>query len=1050
MNFLWIPIGSFLVSVIGAWFLGRALPTSTDDPSLAEKIQTHRGRLFLLVFVVVLLSVIAWFPWEKSNWDYHLAATVIPYLILMLIWNGTGVMIGDFPKRKILFEERWRLTQFLASMPRIYFGLSGFWLVLILAPFGIHFSGSLKWLVAGFLFVALLAWSRLFHRVTAFFLGARPLRDAELIARFSEIQAQSHAPPTRVLVMGPELGSFSNAFALPSVNRPSVVFSKPLLSVLEPIEAAAIFAHEIAHIEDFDRKKLRKLRLGDAFLVLTACWPIVLIVQFASSFTTVFLLAWLPIVLAFLIYRTKSSQKAETNSDLRAVALAGDGEALIRGLIKLHTANRMPRRLAAEVERSGTHPSLAQRIRDIRQAMRTLGQTSESAPDAASEPGLGGSEEINLFLSREKVGDFLVVYRQRIHWLSLNEDDLADISLENPDEDCFRRLQDQAVRAKTMALRELVELRLVVKRNKPALRMVDRKGKPSLFPLKEDDIALVQVVLDQVEQELSPSKITSIQEVTPVRLWAFAAGILSFLASIQGLVQFGEAVYLLVGTIVVLLIPRRPAAFAVGAMAVLIGVTTVLTSTDRSWWSSAGWSFLIGMILSGLAVLWQTRRRKTEQPEKRLLETGRPVYTALFWLLVGAPFLLVYLTVLNGGDYLAKLYALGLYGKVVFAPLLAAGGALIAGRPASKMTGLFVLILGLSPVFLGSPFFLRNILRDPLMASVPFLTLTDAPLELLAQKRIDAIQPWGFRLSPSGSRFLAPKVQTDDYSDLNKTFLISDFDGEQQQIDAIGLDFIDEDQVLALEVIEDHLAIRAYAIADPRTATWTLSFNELEPGGGFTLSVHQNHWRLTMGLSDNVSLWFSGEIGSDQVSRRSYYRQIDADHERYMGKGDRCLEIVWGRENRKNLPALSVFHDFYQPTKLSLRENETEQTLATTMLWIDAQAPSRGEGDIMFIASAPKQNWIWTVNPDSGVFKPHARMDANLAWRWDGALLGVLREDAFLLVDPINAMAVQTPLPKKLTWSVSLAMRESVVGLCHSDEGETHVLVFQKPRLPFR
>src|SRR5262249_14702483 len=75
---------------------------------------------------------------------------------------------------------------------------------------------------------------------------------------------------------------------------------------------------------------------------------------------------WPFVLFAGLILRARRRQQNETASDLRAVALTGDPETLIRALTKLHVIARVPRRWDQAREREATHPSLARRIRDIR------------------------------------------------------------------------------------------------------------------------------------------------------------------------------------------------------------------------------------------------------------------------------------------------------------------------------------------------------------------------------------------------------------------------------------------------------------------------------------------------------------------------------------------------------------------------------------------------------------------------------------------------------------------------------------------------------------
>jgi hypothetical protein len=67
----------------------------------------------------------------------------------------------------------------------------------------------------------------------------------------------------------------------------------------------------------------------------------------------------------------QNRQKHETASDLRAIALTGNPEALVRALVKLHAMARIPRRWDADLERHHSHPSLKRRIQDIRAAAGT-------------------------------------------------------------------------------------------------------------------------------------------------------------------------------------------------------------------------------------------------------------------------------------------------------------------------------------------------------------------------------------------------------------------------------------------------------------------------------------------------------------------------------------------------------------------------------------------------------------------------------------------------------------------------------------------------------
>ena len=176
-------------------------------------------------------------------------------------------------------------------------------------------------------------------------------------------------------------GVFANAVALPSSSGSSVLFTDTLLSRLSEDETIAICAHELAHLEHFDGARLRKANVASHLLIAAAAAtaPLARVLS-GSPGPGPFLWVWPCAVIVALFQVASHRQKNETASDLRAVALTGDAEALARALITLHTIARVPRRWAQERERQSTHPSLARRIRDIR-ASAGAGRRDPGRPD---------------------------------------------------------------------------------------------------------------------------------------------------------------------------------------------------------------------------------------------------------------------------------------------------------------------------------------------------------------------------------------------------------------------------------------------------------------------------------------------------------------------------------------------------------------------------------------------------------------------------------------------------------------------------------------------
>ena len=129
-------------------------------------------------------------------------------------------------------------------------------------------------------------------------------------------------------------GVFANAVALPHTETPAVLFTSSLLERLDEDEAVAIFAHEVAHLEHFNPAYLRRLRwMGWAMVAAgVGIGPLLHIYAPGLEFLV---WAWPFMVFACMSLLTVHRQKHETESDVRAVALTGDAEALVRGLAKL-------------------------------------------------------------------------------------------------------------------------------------------------------------------------------------------------------------------------------------------------------------------------------------------------------------------------------------------------------------------------------------------------------------------------------------------------------------------------------------------------------------------------------------------------------------------------------------------------------------------------------------------------------------------------------------------------------------------------------------------
>jgi Zn-dependent protease with chaperone function len=101
------------------------------------------------------------------------------------------------------------------------------------------------------------------RRILALF-GATPMAadDVPGFAAFVDHVAEVSAAPKpglyRIVIAG---GYWVNAVAVPHRREPAVVYSQPLLELLEPPEVRAVYAHEVAHLEQYQGRLLLWTRL---------------------------------------------------------------------------------------------------------------------------------------------------------------------------------------------------------------------------------------------------------------------------------------------------------------------------------------------------------------------------------------------------------------------------------------------------------------------------------------------------------------------------------------------------------------------------------------------------------------------------------------------------------------------------------------------------------------------------------------------------------------------------------------------------------------------
>lgn len=636
---------------------GRSLARSADDAALGERLlATQRINSLALVFSIALLFVISrrWWLWLPMLVAYTAAA---------------------YPLRRSLYEETWSLGGYLSFTGRLLLGSVGFWIVLALAPAIVWSAGMRDWIAAAILGTLLFVWQAWQGELLRGLVRTRPLENPVLRPRFEGLARRCGIPVPRFEQVDLHGGVIANAVALASTRGSAVVFTDTLLARLEPDESAAICAHELAHIEHFTPQRLRRIALvTSAFIVAGVSLPV--IARLADLHALIMWVSWGTALLLALMWLARDRQRNETSSDLRAVAITGDGEALVRALTKGYTISRMPRRLHPQYERQATHPSLARRIRDIRRAAgatpATLAaETRLMAPDASTSVTFGAGH---------------------LNW------------------------QEGEAALHSLSYAHLSELRVHPKRDGCAtLVAVERSGRRWEMPLLDVDVARAQAVLDIVDERLSDALPRS-------SVWPRVSRVLAALLALLTL-PLGSISAVLVAVLAFV----RPASALIGA-AGASGLTAAILALRGEGIGGNTLAISFG-ILSGTVGVSLLIAATATLREAATSGAREPRWGS--WLMVMGFFAIASVAlVLTQASSVVRLH---LWARAIQSAAvlpIACAGALAFSRPRSWIGAAVAGAIGLGAFSAGSVVFLDAFGRDTLLVSAPLLrqtVLTNAP-----------------------------------------------------------------------------------------------------------------------------------------------------------------------------------------------------------------------------------------------------------------------------------------------------------------------------------
>ncbi|MCH9651150.1 MAG: M48 family metalloprotease [Deltaproteobacteria bacterium] len=821
-----VPAAIALFPGLFAWSSGKKLLGRLSQPDFAEALQQSQRRTSM-----VLLTVI---------------------LVLVLVFKGGGLWLaiaflanslGGFSSRRKMFGETWSFWRYLFFSLRFWIGYLGIWMIIFLTPALLLNAGSAGWPLAGLLAALACLWYAFNPAIFPRLLGAKSLQRPDLEEPLANILRQASCKTPILYQAGPKGGHFINAFALPGlVGSQGVLFSDGLLEALGPRETTAIFAHEVAHLEHFTRRRL--LRGMFALLVLMGAAAL-LTLEVGPRFLPepVIIWGWFVIVLFSLTRSMARRKQHEGDSDLRALELCGDPQALIDGLSKIHVLLRQPRRQSARTEEGASHPSLAKRIQAIRAASGALPESTEALTLlGAGEPGRGA-----------------VLNADRIVWLS----GLPEGATPDPE-----RPLEAAKEARAQNYGELRELRLELKRGVTSLRSLDSQGRTDSMPLNPEDVASVQSHLDRIDHHLGAQLAASEKSrPAPQTRQARQVAVLGAVISLFPAVPWA----LLPAAILAALRPIQASLAAAGVCAAGGAIHLWLNPPSLGSFSD-GMAPLILLLLALLGILFGYYATIAAPPQGK----GKrwPMITAVTLLVVAALASLGAIAAVNGHLPRMNLHLWAREASTFVLSLLGAAVALwTVPRRSTRMLATLPLLLAAAAIYISTTPFRTTASEDALAIAPSPLPPREVVVELVREFEVEGF-PSQLRLSPAGTTVAIGAIQNYDeypYSDsAQATYRIILADGSSTNIDADSLEFVSESTVLLLRSDKEQLHLQTFPLAGEKSSPWQVRLRPLSRPQ-LQIDPDSQRWAVSgLKRDEKRFIRFSGEIGGLEVQETSW------------------------------------------------------------------------------------------------------------------------------------------------------------------------------------
>jgi heat shock protein HtpX len=981
----WALVPLALLPAVLHWWWTRSLADAAAAAVLPERHLAITQRVSFVTTLCVVAIIL------NAGW----------YALWILTVQFVALAASTYRMRRAMFGETWSFRRYLSWRARIHAGMFGLWWFIALGPVLIaQASPHLTWwLTAGSLATAL-AWHHWNGGILLWLLGASPLERPDLAAHFQPVFAGARVPTPVLWRAGSEGGRLANAFAMITLNQRGVLFLDSLLDQLPPDEITAILAHEVAHLEQFHRRRL----LG--MYAMTAALIVVLMIGSGAAALVVpgfASWAWIASVIgvfAAMWLRARRMLAHETDADLRAVELCGNPEALIRGLVRIYEINHIPRRWSALAEERATHPSLARRIRTIRDRVATT-----HAPPGPLE---------RLVVTSSETGRCVVIDPHRVAFLWIDGDpgDPATIL-------------DRAARVEMIAYDQLSELRLSATGGAIELIAIRGHARRWSIPIQQADAARVQAALDRIDHLVvapSPARDYDVGRRAVVLLVVLLAA------------PFNAIGALLAPALLALRRPKRPLMLALAAA---LAGTAIASANDLD----VSIVRFVALVILTLVVVLIVSLRRQPRPE----EADVPLWTWIERLGLLVPVLVGLVFAAANGRDLFGLHA-AVRDRAWFTAALAAVAVFYFAQTTprtSRRAGLGVAIAATAALVVGSPWFLLHAVADPLIADMPLFRETVVPVTTMVTSSVNGSFK-AVRLTPDGTHFVLIGDYTELADDTDDTIdpqlplrlVAGAFDGWQREIRAYDAAVIDDERLLVLDRDDRSSQLRAEDIRTGGTL-WTITLPDVHVTT--VQASPDGRWRAFARGRRNQFERVEGRVGTPDVT--SIRWTVDAGTHSYLDiprtdGGSNALAVASTFQG-STLP--SLLND-WRETKRLLRVDATSTTeIATSSLLVECPPPPIDATGSLCVSFDGRSSRFWRVDLSSGELAPLGEI-GHMVWNaWQPSqqrLAGTVNGRPMLAA--LDSQTMITLSPDRRCWAQDIGVsRDTVVAACYDGNATT-------------